>query len=86
MADFSCDEVLTGRTPVDIVAESERALAFRHTPPAYPMHVVVIPRMHVPSLLELDDGGLVDELITLVRRVALEIGLLDSTESCTIIA
>lgn len=73
MGDFYCEEVLSGRTPVDVVAESERAMAFRHTCPAYPVHIVVIPRAHVPSLLELEDTGLTAELVALVRRVAREV-------------
>lgn len=84
MGDFYCDEVLSGRTAVDVVAESERAIAFRHTRPAYPVHIVVIPRAHVPSLLELEDTGLTAELVALVRRVAREV--LRERGACRIVA
>ena len=84
MTDFYCDEVLTGHTPVELVAESERAMAFRHTRPAYPVHIVVIPRAHIPSLLELDDSTLVGEVIELVRRVAREV--LKEQGSCRVVA
>lgn len=84
MGDFYCEEVLSGRTPVDVVAESERALAFRHTRPAYPVHIVVIPRAHIPSLLELEDGTLTAELVAIVRRVAREV--LQERGSCRIVA
>jgi histidine triad (HIT) family protein len=50
--DFYCDEVLSGRTPVGVVAESPGALAFEHTRPAYPVHIVVIPRTHVASITD----------------------------------
>jgi histidine triad (HIT) family protein len=42
--DFYCDEVLSGLTPVEKVAETESVLAFRHTRPYYPVHIVVIPK------------------------------------------
>src|SRR5262245_45053239 len=45
--DFYCDEALSGRTPVDIVLEPDEVLAFRHTRPFWPVHIVVIPKTHV---------------------------------------
>jgi histidine triad (HIT) family protein len=71
--DFYCEEVLSGRTPVDVVAESERALAFRHTQPAFPVHIVVISRLHLPEMTELEDWGTLDDLIRLVREVAISV-------------
>jgi histidine triad (HIT) family protein len=81
--DFYCDEVVSGRTPVEVVGESPRALAFRHTRPAYAVHVVVIPRAHIPSLLELNDSSLLQELIDLVRRVVREV--LDDEGACRVV-
>ena len=70
--DFYCEEVLSGRTPVEKVFETEGALAFRHTRPFYPVHVVVIPKRHVASLLALGEGddALLLELLRVVRHVA----------------
>lgn len=42
--DFYCDEALSGRTPVEIVVETEDVLAFRHTRPFWPVHIVVVPK------------------------------------------
>lgn len=53
--DFYCDEVLSGKTPVNKVFESATVLAFHHTRPSYPVHIIVIPKAHVESLLTLDD-------------------------------
>ncbi|MBM4062041.1 MAG: HIT domain-containing protein [Planctomycetes bacterium] len=71
-ADFYCDEVLSGRTPVARVAETERVLAYHHTRPFWPVHVVVIPKQHVPSLTDLGTAGedLLHELLAVVRQVA----------------
>jgi histidine triad (HIT) family protein len=70
--DFYCDEVLSGRTAVEKVFESENVLAFRHTEPFWETHVVVIPKRHVPSLLLLEerDNGMLIELIEAVKKVA----------------
>ena len=72
MNDFYCDEALSGRTSVDVVAETNDVLAFHHTKPAYPVHVVVVPKKHVPSLTDLgsSDEGLLQPLLAVVRQVA----------------
>lgn len=73
--DFYCDEVLSGKTEVDIVRETDRVLAYHHTRPHWPVHIVVIPKEHVPSLTDL--GGaprdLLGELLDVVRHVAGEV-------------
>jgi histidine triad (HIT) family protein len=74
--DFYCDEVLSGRTPVEVVVETEEVLAFHHTRPFWPVHIVVIPRRHVPSILDLgDEGGaaLLAKVIEVVREVAAKV-------------
>ena len=72
MNDFYCDEVLSGRTLVQSVLETENVLAFHHTRPFYPVHIVVIPKHHIESLLTLGDeeGQLLLELLEVVRQVA----------------
>lgn len=73
--DFYCDEVLSGKTPVVRVAETATCLAFEHTRPAYPVHIVVIPKQHVPSLVDLGaaDDALLTDLLALVRAVASDV-------------
>ena len=67
--DFYCDEALSGRTPVDVVAETAGVLAFHHTRPFWPVHVVVVPKRHVPSLIEADERVLT-EVMAVVRQLA----------------
>lgn len=68
--DFYCDEVLSGKTPVEKVFETANVLAFRHTRPFWETHIVVIPKTHVASLLTIDDNALQIELLDAVRQVA----------------
>lgn len=71
--DFYCREVLSGNTPVEVVAETQHVLAFRHTRPHYAVHVVVVPKEHVASLLDLPTGGaLAAELWSVVQKLAAE--------------
>ena len=61
-SDFYCEEVLSGRTPVRKVLETENVLAYHHTRPFWPVHIVVVPKRHVPSLIDL--GGADDVTLT----------------------
>jgi histidine triad (HIT) family protein len=73
--DFYCDEVLSGRTPVKVVRETSNVLAYYHTRPFWPVHIVVIPKRHIVSLLTLEetDDALLLELLRVVRDVAREV-------------
>jgi histidine triad (HIT) family protein len=70
--DFYCDEVLNGKTEVRIVTQTDNVLAYHHTRPFWPEHIVVIPKRHVGSLLtiETQNAPLLLELLTVIREVA----------------
>jgi histidine triad (HIT) family protein len=62
--DFYCKVVLSGRIPVQTLLETDNVLSYHHTRPFYLMHIVTIPKKHIPSLisLEYDDNDLLIEL------------------------
>ncbi|MEG9295173.1 HIT domain-containing protein [Mangrovibacillus sp. Mu-81] len=70
--DFYCDEVLSGKTEVDRVIETENVLAYHHTRPFYPVHIVAIPKKHISSLIALEDSdnALLLELLGVIKKVA----------------
>ncbi|KTD86013.1 HIT domain-containing protein [Paenibacillus etheri] len=70
--DFYCDEVLSGRTSVKKVLETDNVLAYHHTRPFYPVHIITILKKHISSLLTLDesDNALLIELMDVVKKVA----------------
>ena len=56
MSDFYCEEVFSGRTPVEKVLETDNVLAYKHTRPFWETHIVVVPKKHIPSLLSLEES------------------------------
>lgn len=50
--DWYCEDVLSGQLQVKKVWENEMVLAFHHPRPQSEIHVVIIPKQHVPSLLD----------------------------------
>jgi histidine triad (HIT) family protein len=73
--DFYCDEVLSEHTPVRKVVETDKVLAFHHTRPHWTVHIVVIPKQHIDSLLALDqaDDDLLSEMFAVIRQVAAQV-------------
>ena len=73
--DFYCDEVLSGKTPVDPIRETDNVLAYHHTRAFWPVHIVVIPKRHISSLLTLEesDSALLLELFEVIRDVAQQV-------------
>ncbi len=76
MACIFC-EVVAGRIPARKVHEDDALLAFHDIEPQAPTHVLVIPKRHVESLLELapEDDALVGALARTARDVARSLGL-----------
>lgn len=68
MDDCPFCQIAAGRLSAEVVYESPGALAFLDAFPAARGHVLVVPRIHAPTLLELDDGA-VGELFRAVKEV-----------------
>ena len=85
MSDFYCEEVLSGKTEVKKVVETENVLAYHHTKPFYPSHIVVIPKKHISSLLTLvdDENALFIEMFSVIKKVAEQ--TVDSYGACRIL-
>ena len=67
--DFYCDEVLSGKTPVEKVFETEHVLAYHHTRAFWETHIIVVPKAHVDSLLTVEND-LLSELLDVAKEVA----------------
>src|SRR3712207_262669 len=64
--------------PAQIVAETDDCVAFRDINPQAPLHVLVIPREHVPSLNDATDPALVGRLALVAAEIARREGVADS--------
>ena len=75
--DWYCEDVLSGKLEVVRVWEDERVLAFHHPMPAAEIHVAVIPKDHVASILDPKalDGALLSSMVLAVQETAQALGL-----------
>ena len=60
--------IARGDQPAEVIHEAPGALAFLDSFPAARGHVLVVPRKHAPTLLELEDGA-VGDLFLAVKAV-----------------
>ena len=81
MADCIFCKIAGKEIPSTIVYEDEQVLAFRDLEPQAPQHVLVIPKKHVGSLLELEaeDKDLAAHiLVDVLPRLARDLGVAES--------
>ena len=48
--------IVNGELPSDILYQDDTVLAFRDVHPQAPLHLLIIPRKHIPSLNQLADA------------------------------
>lgn len=72
--------IVAGEIPAAKILETPDVLAFRDAGPQAPVHVLVIPKRHLASVMELTeaDGELLTHCITAAREVARQHGLDES--------
>lgn len=75
--DWYCDDVLSGKLPVDVIWEDERATAFHHPESHEGIHVVIIPKKHIKSILDPAalDGALLASMVQAIQEVAFSLKL-----------
>jgi histidine triad (HIT) family protein len=60
--------IAAGEIPATIVYQDDQVVAFQDTNPQAPMHVLIVPRLHIASLNDLEPGH--DALIGVMMRRA----------------
>jgi len=73
--DFYCDVVLKGAIPLKKEYESENVLAYHHTRPSWPVHIVVVPKRHIASFTTLTevDMPVLLEIIEVLKNLAAKV-------------
>jgi len=70
-------KIVKKEIPAQIVSEDENILVFKDVNPQAPVHLLLIPKKHISSLLELqdDDADLAGKIQLTAARMAKEMGL-----------
>lgn len=67
-------KIVNKEAPSEIVYQDEKILAFKDTEPKAPVHLLIIPKKHIPSIgyLRKDNKELIGELCLVARKLARE--------------
>ena len=77
MQDCIFCKIANGQIPTDFVYESDNVVVFNDINPKAPMHLLVVPKVHVKSLNELEDRELMAELLQTVKNVTKKLNIKD---------
>ena len=80
MRDCVFCKIVNGDIPSTQVYEDERVIAFRDINPVAPVHVLIIPKSHIPSVNDLsaNDELLMGHLLTTAKKIAEQEGITQS--------
>lgn len=70
--DFYCDMVFSRKIKVKKVKETDNLLAFEHTRPSYPFHVVIVPKRHIAKLTDVKDFSLISEIFAVAKEIIVD--------------
>lgn len=70
-------KIINKEIPSNIVYEDNEILAFRDINPAAPVHILVIPKKHISSLVDLkeEDELVIGKIYTVINKIAKQEGI-----------
>jgi histidine triad (HIT) family protein len=73
-----CD-IVQKKRPAAILYEDEFAVAFQDINPQAPVHVLIVPKKHIPTSLDIgeEDRPLIGHLFRIANKIAREKGIAD---------
>lgn len=80
MADCVFCQIIAGKIPARLLYQDDEVIAFPDINPAAPIHLLIVPKRHIPSLAHLseDETPLVGHMIKIANQLAREEGIADS--------
>ncbi len=70
-------KIIKKEIPSKVVYEDDTVLAFRDINPVAPVHILVIPKKHIGSVVELtnEDEAVVGKIYTIINKIAKQEGI-----------
>ena len=70
-------KIVAGEIPADILYQDEEVIAFRDINPLAPIHLLIIPKKHIPSLAHLSEAepSLIGDMVNTANQLAKREGI-----------
>ena len=74
MKDCIFCKIINKEIPSEIVYEDEKVIEFNDINPAAPIHILVIPKKHIETLIDIsdEDSALIAHIYQTINRIAIE--------------
>ncbi|MEI7590441.1 MAG: histidine triad nucleotide-binding protein [Deltaproteobacteria bacterium] len=63
-------KIIKGEIPCKKIYENDTIFAFDDINPVAPVHVLVVPKAHIPTIMDVKEKQIMDELLFAVQEVA----------------
>ncbi len=65
-------QIIDGKIPSEIIYQDEEAIAFPDIQPQAPVHLLIVPKRHIPSVAHLSEAesALVGHLVNIANQLA----------------
>ena len=72
-------KIISGEIPSKKVYEDDRVVAFYDLEPQVPVHVLIVPKTHIESVLGVDEGNsaVIAHVFEVAAKLAVELGVTD---------
>lgn len=71
-------KIASKRIPADVIFEDDKVVAFKDIEPQAPVHILVIPKVHIPTINGLSDASLAGHLVLTATSLASQLGISES--------
>ena len=75
MTDCIFCKIINGDFGTEFILENDYAVVFKDINPKADIHLLVVPKLHVESLNELDDENLLGKLMITVKDITKKLGI-----------
>lgn len=74
MSDCIFCKIVNKEIPTQVIYEDENVIAFNDINPQAPVHILVIPKKHIPDMVAVaeDDLSLVTHILKVIKKIAVD--------------
>ncbi len=76
MANCVFCKIIEGKIPAKILYEDDQVVAFEDANPASPIHILIVPRKHIPTLNDVPENDLMlSHIGNVAKKIAADLGV-----------
>ena len=70
-------KIINKEIPSEAVYEDDKVYAFKDIQPQAPVHILIVPKMHIPSAnyINVENINFIAEILLLIPKIAKELGI-----------